>query len=161
MKNIPFNAPLVASLAVADTLNSYLNNSEQRVRIKWINDLHYMNKKVSGTLCQCENADSEHYLTLGIGVNLNQSPVPDASTCLKEILGSNKQVNVDEFVERLSLKVVEKFSEVDRDGFEGKLRSRVTQMLEYKDEEVNIFDATLTNVLHRGVFTGINKFGHA
>ena len=57
--------------------------------------------------------------------------------------------------------MIEKFTEADRDGFDKKLRNRVTQLLEYKGEEVNIFDSTLTNVINRGVFTGINEYGES
>ena len=71
MKNVPFYAPLVASLSIAQTLNSYIIDGDQKASIKWINDVHYMNKKVSGALCQCENLGGDNYLTLGIGVNLN------------------------------------------------------------------------------------------
>ena len=126
MKNVPFYAPLVASLSIADTLNSYIGDEDEKVRIKWINDVHYMNKKVSGTLCQCENLGGENYLTLGIGVNLNQSPIEGTSTCLKEILGKKSKVDIDEFVERLSERVIANFSQADREGFEGGLRDRVT-----------------------------------
>ena len=88
------------------------------------------------------------YLTLGIGVNLNQSPIADTSTCLREIIASNVPIDVNEFVNKLATNVVEKFNEADRNGFEGNLRGRISLLLEYKGEQVKIFDDTLTKVLN-------------
>ena len=120
-----------------------------------------MNKKISGTLCQCTSHGQENYLSLGIGVNLHSSPVPNTSTNLSEILGQNSVVDIDEFVKKLAFNVVEKFGEADNNGFDGQLRNKVISMLELKGEKVNIFDNTLTKILDEGIFTGINRFGHA
>ena len=70
LKNQPFYAPLVAALAVTEALNSFLT-AKEGFKIKWINDVHYENKKVSGTLCVCQPSDNAIYLSVGIGVNLN------------------------------------------------------------------------------------------
>ena len=53
------------------------------------------------------------------------------------------------------------FSHADKHGFAGELLGRITSKLDFMGEEVNIFDETLTNVLHKGKFIGINSFGHA
>ena len=52
-KSTPYYASLVASLAVADTVNSYLGSNH--VKLKWINDVYYGSNKIAGVLCNCEN----------------------------------------------------------------------------------------------------------
>lgn len=42
------------------------------------------------------------------------------------------------------------FIEADKNGFEGSLMSTIESRLEFLNEEVDIFDETLTTVLHSG-----------
>ena len=53
--------------------------------MKWINDVFYGDKKIAGMLCLSSNQGKETYLTVGIGVNLNSSPL-ETGICLKDIL---------------------------------------------------------------------------
>jgi len=46
-------------------------------------------------------------------------------------------------------------------GFETGLKPKIEKRLMFLDQEVNIYDETLTNVLHSGTFKGLNEFGHA
>ena len=87
LDSMPLIAPLVAAHCISETLNEYLpSNDNQKFKIKWINDVYYQEKKVSGVLCTCTNIGSTSFLSMGLGVNLNSSPVEDTSICLKEIL---------------------------------------------------------------------------
>lgn len=63
--------------------------------MKWINDIFLNEKKISGALCRVEDV----YVTIGIGVNLNVTPVEiPGSTCLKDELNLEKDVDVFEFI---------------------------------------------------------------
>ena len=164
-KTWPFYAPLVAALAVADTLDSYIKdvagNEQQKFKIKWINDVHHLNRKLSGTLCTCTNIDEASFSSIGIGVNLNSNPIADTSVCLQDVTATSDEIDVDEFVERLANRVVLYFSHVDKYGFVGELLLRITAKLDFMGEQVHIFDEALTNIIHTGKFIGINSYGHA
>ena len=123
-KTWPFYAPLVAALAVADTLDSYI--SQPQFKIKWINDVHHLNRKLSGTLCTCTNIDTASFSSIGIGVNLNSSPLADTSICLRDITSASDEIDVDDFVERLADRVMLYFSHADKHGFAGELLGRIT-----------------------------------
>ena len=109
------------------------------MKIKWINDVHFKNKKVSGCLCECSSQGKLNFIHVGIGVNLNSSPIPCLSTCLSQILGG-KTVDVDHFVERLSHYIVRGFSEAGKSGLTGPVKEKVERRLEYLNEEVVILD---------------------
>lgn len=64
------------------------------------------------------------------------------------------------FVENLAESVMRNFSYVDKNGF-GQLKGKIEAKLDLLGVKVNIYDATLTNVLHTGQFIGLNSFGHA
>ena len=60
--------PLVSSLAVSKTINSYNLSS----KIKWPNDIRVNGKKIAGILLESEVDENRlEYVILGIGVNLN------------------------------------------------------------------------------------------
>ena len=82
---MPLTAPQVAALSVAETCNDYLSDQPGKVGLKWINDVFYGDKKIAGMLCLSSNQGKETYLTVGIGVNLNSSPL-ETGICLKDIL---------------------------------------------------------------------------
>jgi biotin-(acetyl-CoA carboxylase) ligase len=58
---------------VAKTLEAYL---DQPCHIKWINDIYYKNKKVSGVISTAYNEE----IHVGIGVNLNAAPIEKAGS---------------------------------------------------------------------------------
>jgi len=66
-----FSLNIAVSLAVADLVKTFL--PDQRLKVKWPNDLYYGNKKLGGILI--ENTISNLYLQhsiIGIGLNINQ-----------------------------------------------------------------------------------------
>ena len=51
------------------------------------------------------------------------------------------------------------FSGIKQD--EARLLAQIQEKLEYIYQDVQIFDHSLTSVLHKGKFIGIIRFGHA
>ena len=45
------------------------------IRIKWVNDLFYKDKKVGGILLKCDMIGTEAYLQIGVGLNIKVSPL--------------------------------------------------------------------------------------
>ena len=69
--------PLIAGISVIQTLVGLDN----RLRLKWPNDLILEGKKVGGILCEGDGK----YAVVGIGINLNNSPSFPNSTNLASI----------------------------------------------------------------------------
>ena len=151
----------MAALAVTETLNHYLPADAEKFKIKWINDVHHSDRKISGALCTCHNIGNASFLSIGVGVNLNSSPVPGVSVHLHEIARLKEPINVDQFVRLLSSNLMTHFTQADLHGFEGELYEAVNSKLDFLGKKVKIFDETLTKVIITGVFKGINRFGHA
>lgn len=65
--------PLVAGVALAESVAAELGGNE-RVALKWPNDVLADGKKISGILLERGSASAEAPVILGIGVNLNVDP---------------------------------------------------------------------------------------
>jgi len=86
----PTLSGLAAGLAIAMTLEKEYNGLRGRIKLKWPNDILVDNRKVSGMLSEMEaEADRVSFVNVGVGVNVNNDPVPEVQTAssLKRILG--------------------------------------------------------------------------
>ncbi len=71
---------LAASVAVAEAL-AEIGGLEGRVGIKWPNDVQIDGRKVCGILSEASmDMDALHWVVIGVGVNVNGSPVRAAAT---------------------------------------------------------------------------------
>jgi BirA family transcriptional regulator, biotin operon repressor / biotin---[acetyl-CoA-carboxylase] ligase len=62
--------PLLAGVAVADTIAHFLQNS---VLVKWPNDVYCEGHKIAGILCESGSVGANRWVIIGIGVNVNQT----------------------------------------------------------------------------------------
>jgi biotin-[acetyl-CoA-carboxylase] ligase BirA-like protein len=60
-----------------------------RLTIKWPNDILFAGYKLAGILCECRTSNDKENIIIGIGLNLNSSPLEN-STCLAEVIGKEK-----------------------------------------------------------------------
>jgi len=67
---------------------------------------------------------------------------------------------VYDFILNLSESLICNAQLLIKHGFEG-MKPKIESKLEFKGQEVVILDEKLDKELHRGVFKGINEFGHA
>ena len=83
--NYSFYLNIVASLAIAKTLETFL--PKKIIRVKWPNDIYVDNKKICGILIE-NTLRGEHIssIVMGIGLNVNQSVfgLPTATSILQE-----------------------------------------------------------------------------
>ncbi len=82
-----------------------------RIQLKWPNDLVYVSedqslKKLGGVLIEVQELNGQHYLLIGLGLNVDRVPdgVKDIATSLHEL--KIKGVNVDELLEPLCRSLV-------------------------------------------------------
>lgn len=139
-------------------LETYVKDRVNVPKMKWVNDVFMGGKKISGVLPKAENKGEVGYVWIGIGVNINLAPI-EGSTCLKEQLNSTEDLDVTQFISKLNDRLFENISRLKEGGF-NVLKDSIEQKLEYVGEQINIYDLQLQNVLHTGVFKGIDNFGH-
>jgi BirA family biotin operon repressor/biotin-[acetyl-CoA-carboxylase] ligase len=82
----PQELPLIAGLATRDAVAEL--TGEERIQLKWPNDILFQGKKIGGLLCQrISKAD-----LVGIGLNVNLDPT-DAPAELREQIASLKSIS--------------------------------------------------------------------
>jgi len=125
-----FQLTMIASLAVHDTLSSYLPASPE---IKWPNDILYYGKKVCGILI--ENTISGGQIEnsiVGIGVNVNQIKFPlDTASSLAEIC--QQELSIDEIAEFLLINLEKRYLQL-KAGKIPELKDAYHSVLYQKDE---------------------------
>lgn len=143
---MPYWASLITALTIVQTATHFGKELSQ----KWINDLFFEGKKVGGILCESSNApNGGFYLSIGVGINLTNCP----DDCSKL-----EGVNREDLFWTLAKNLDKNIRQADKDG-PAKLFGQMKFM--FLNEKVAIMDHTLTEVLHEGVFIGINEYGHA
>ena len=143
---MPYWASLVTALTIAQTAAQFGKKLQQ----KWINDLFFEGKKVGGILCESSNApNGGFYLSIGTGINLTNCP---------EDCSRLDGISREDFFWALAKNLSNTIRQADKEG-----PKPLFEQMEfmYLNEKVTIMDHTLTEVLHEGVFTGINEYGHA
>jgi BirA family transcriptional regulator, biotin operon repressor / biotin---[acetyl-CoA-carboxylase] ligase len=105
--DLPLNQAALICFAASFVMAQVLNRLfEIDARVKWPNDLLVQDRKIAGMLSQIEvQANRILFLNIGIGLNVNNTPVESApeSTSLKSILNrrvSRKEI-LFEFLNRL------------------------------------------------------------
>merc|ERR1712227_792729 len=109
--------------------------------------------KISGVLAKSSIDGNFTHVTLSLGVNLNHSPLEN-SICLKDVC--SQEIDVC----RYSREIVEQLLNTMNQGVETSLKE-MTDMLRFKGDRVVIWNETLTEIIDRGVFVGLDEWGFA
>ncbi|EAR82419.1 biotin-[acetyl-CoA-carboxylase] ligase (macronuclear) [Tetrahymena thermophila SB210] len=152
--------PQLSAISVIETLDLYIPQEKKQISpvLKWINDIFMNEKKISGVLCKVE----DEHVSIGIGVNLNHSPVEIAgSTCLKSELSQQNDIDIFEFIQHLWTKLSNNLQKVSQQNSFQAILDKVQERMMYLNQKVKIYDLTLTNVLQEGIFKGLSEYGNA
>ncbi len=115
--------PKIINFKQIAILNSYLLKKilkkfcNEKIKIKWPNDLLIRGKKICGILQETVNYDKKNFLIIGIGINTNITPYikNNNATSIKENM--NKKINNNEVLKYLK-KVYENFiNEIHKTSF--------------------------------------------
>lgn len=91
------------TLQVCEVIQSFLN---ERVFIKWPNDLMCLDRKLSGLLMQVQSNDfGMKYLVLGIGINVNQTNFEHLPKAISMKLVEKKEFDLEQIVKKLHLEL--------------------------------------------------------
>lgn len=137
----------IAALAVGNTLLSFMNNIN--IQYKWSNDILIDNKKISGILL--ERKSNSNWLVIGIGININHAPLPEA-TCISNYI--EPMSNID-----LLKELIINFNKLRKEwllsGFDA-IREMWLQRAFKLNKQISI---QLADKLYEGAFTDIDKSG--
>lgn len=160
-----FQLTKIISLAVYDFVRNYLPN--ERIKVKWPNDVYVGNKKIAGMLINNTIQGKEiMYTVVGIGININQqkfsSQVANATSlwhylncelkleyCLKNVLS-----HIEKRYNQLKNNEI---SEINFDYKKALYRLNDFNLFNYND---SVISARITGVNEYGQIKLIQKNGH-
>lgn len=142
-----FPLSLSVGLICQSAIQSFL--TEEKIKLKWPNDILINNKKIGGILVEQEFFGSNVLSIIGIGINLNIAKKEDWWGDLSEFSSLIKR---EELINKIILKVL--------DFFENGIDNSVSQWEDicmHMNKEINIIQAN--KVIDKGIFKGINEDG--
>ena len=148
---------LVAGLSVQKCISNHNINST----LKWPNDIMIEEKKICGILSESK-ISKKHIskIVIGIGLNINEE-LSDFPNEIKDIATSFKIVSNNIFQRELIIANIlnnfEKYYTIFQDD-PSKIIKEWSLNCIFINKEINFLN---NNKLKTGLFTGINKYGHA
>lgn len=153
-----FHLNMAISLAIHDFITHYVDEEENKVRIKWPNDIYVNDEKIAGILIQ--NSIKGKYIStsvIGTGININQTKFSDHipnPTSLANIL--NGQIDLElafqwlfRFMTKRYLQLSTGRIEMLREEYLNQLY-RINEWRKFKDEEANSFTGKITGIDEHG-----------
>ncbi|MCY7376061.1 MAG: biotin--[acetyl-CoA-carboxylase] ligase [Pyrinomonadaceae bacterium] len=147
---------LMTAVAVFDVLTELY---ELKPDIKWANDVHVFDKKISGILAEMTETPKGSAIIVGIGINLKSSNFPpelkDSATSIEAETGAAP--NVEKLLESLTEKLAYFYQMLENDGGAGKIRREWAARSSYfADKRVSV---KLANESFAGTTRGIEENG--
>ncbi|MCY1535301.1 Bifunctional ligase/repressor BirA [compost metagenome] len=147
---------MLISLAINRSLTAYLGNE---TRIKWPNDIYYLDKKIGGILI--ENTLVGNVIKaaiIGIGINVNQmsfeEDLADKATSMGQIL--KKEIHLSALLHSICNEIESLYLQ-QRGNINNKLRQmyveklyRFNQLASYQ-KNGEVFDGTITGISEEGL----------
>lgn len=150
--------PIVAAYTAIEVLQSF---QVKNLKLKWINDLYIMRKKLGGVLVNTHSLEnSKVAIVIGIGINVNLDEtelkkVPCEATSM--LMETGRMHNINEIINALSFKLRVNIETVLKLGF-APFYSKVNEILErFSDEVISIDDGSKVVT---GKILEINQNGH-
>jgi len=145
----------IASIAVGETIRSQID-SKFKIEYKWPNDVLIDGKKVSGILLESlKDNNSNHWLIIGVGVNINNCPqlTDKEVVCLSDVLIGS--IDIYQFLNKLIYNFESQENLWKNQGFSC-IRATWFKNAHRLGEEITV---NLLNEKFKGKFEGINDNG--
>lgn len=149
-----FYLNMAMSVACFEFLNIFL--SEEKLKIKWSNDIYYEKQKLSGMLI--ENTIRGYNLessVVGIGININQENfIESKANSLKKIL--NKDFNLEEIFNLLCAKIEKNYLKIINGAFH-EIKSKYIKY-QYQYNDIKMYQTPDGNLIE-GKIIDIDEIG--
>ncbi len=131
---------MIIALAVQESLAEITN---EKINIKWPNDIYFKNKKVCGILIEngIKGMNLSHAV-IGIGVNVNQTSFPDDAAKATSLLQiTNKNFIIEDVLIKIQHAIAEKYTLLEEEKYQT-IKWQYLQNLVGFHQEVNIESET-------------------
>ncbi len=155
----PAHAPLLTLLAGLAAREAVADGAMPALDIRWPNDLLLAGRKFCGILTEMRaEPDRVHYAVIGIGLNVNQSKMPDwlAASATSLRIEMEKQFSRLEILIRLLRNLDHYYNQFITEGAQPILRRFAEVSSYFKGKHVRITTATET---YTGVTAGLESSG--
>ncbi len=161
-REVPSSILTWMPLRIALSIRSFLSElaPQEKIKIKWPNDLILENRKLGGVLCEVVSAfrEGSHDLVCGIGVNINRSPeslvLKSKTICLYERVGT--LFDVEKMIPNVVQNILKEYEELKMNGLSAlKEEYRTYKWLNEGDEISWVVDG----VKRKGKIKGLGKYG--
>lgn len=147
---IPINRQFALLEIIALSLVEFFREYDIPTKIKWVNDIYYLDKKIVGILIEHSTRQNSLARTIvGIGINVNQKDFPeDIPNPISMIQLTGKEYNLEEVLNTF-LTILRKNYELLRQGSYEEIHHNYQKFIYRKDERHTYL------LPERGEFQGI------
>lgn len=150
-----FDINIAVCLALYDLIVQYLPN--EKIHIKWPNDMYIENKKVAGILIQNQIKGYQiSSTTIGIGINVNTQQFPEElpnPTSINHYAKNIHGINKLELLHQLSISLSEKLNQMTIRDMRSEYISRlyrINELHNFRSEEGEVFAGTIRGITQEG-----------
>jgi len=146
----------VTSVVVLKTISSLAYKvAERTIKLKWPNDILINKKKVSGILLEAISINNNHYIAIGIGINVKHSPL-NVEQLTTNLSDENIEVkDLESLLDVIMINFEKYLNKWKEQGF-AKIRQYWLKNVENLGQIVTINDK---NTKIQGIFNGISQDG--
>jgi BirA family biotin operon repressor/biotin-[acetyl-CoA-carboxylase] ligase len=135
-------------------IRDYLANlTENKVKIKWPNDIILKNKKIAGILIEKKKINQNNYFIIGCGINVLQEEFDEISNAGSLFTQTGEEFKLDEFTLNLNEFLVEKLKNIPS---EEEIMDLFNSSL-FRKDEISVFEVNKTR--QNGIIRRADKNG--
>lgn len=135
-------------------IRDYLANlTENKVKIKWPNDIILKNKKIAGILIEKKKINQNNYFIIGCGINVLQEEFDEISNAGSLFTQTGEEFKLEEFTLNLNEFLVEKLKNIPS---EEEIMNIFNSNL-FRKDEISVFEVNKTR--QNGIIRRADKNG--
>lgn len=158
-----FYLSMLVSIAIKNVLSVY---NLPDIKIKWPNDILSANKKVCGLLLEpVLKKDQIKAIIIGIGLNGNETEIPDLPQAASIKMLTGQVVDIDKLVMEIANEINQQFLKLNSQPYSTIKREylnclyRKSMLSVFKDSEGNEFNGLITGVSNSGKLQVATELG--
>lgn len=149
-----FYLSMLVSIAIKNVLSFY---NLPDIKIKWPNDILSANKKVCGLLLEpVLKKDQIKAIIIGVGLNLNETEMPDLPQAASIKMLTGKHVDIDTFALEIVNEINEQFLKLNSQAYSVIKREYLNCL--YRKGVLSVFKDPAGNEFN-GLITGVSNSG--